>query len=400
MSKVQWHVITPEYPPHFGGVSDYTRQLAAALSAEGDEVHVWCPDSVKDSKSLSDISAAGCVTVHRDFGKFAPKDLRDVGEKLDRFPGPHRILVQWVPHGYGYRSMNLAFCWWLLQRATKHRDRVELMVHEPFLTFNWTSPRQNVAALVHRLMTILLLRASSRVWISIPGWERSLRVYALGRDVGFQWLPIFSNIPAASDPARTQAIRRQYADPDRVLVGHFGTFGALIAGLLKPILLSLAKDQVSQTILLMGERSEQFRSQVIENEPRLESVIQATGQLSALELAHHLAACDLLIQPYPDGVSTRRGSFMAGLANGKAIVTTTGWLTEPLWLESDAVALAPAGNTEAFLEQVRRLREDTAQRLRVGSAATRLYQERFDISHTISSLRQAETNQDRACAFS
>ena len=389
-----WHLITSEYPPQFGGVSDYTRQLAAGLSGQGDEVHVWCPAGGDDP------SAAEGVAVHRDFGRFAPADLRRVGRSLDRFPAPRHVLVQWVPHGYGYRSMNVAFCWWLLQRATRHRDRVELMVHEPFLSFDWASPRQNAVALVHRSMTMLLLRAASRVWISIPGWERILRGYALGRKLAFQWLPIFSNIPAASDPARTQAVRRRYADNGRILIGHFGTFGSLIANLLGPILSALAGDPVNQTILLMGERSEQYRRELIQSEPRLESVIQATGQLSAEELSHHLSACDLLIQPYPDGVSTRRGSFMAGLANGKPIVTTTGWLTEPLWFQSDAVAVAPAGDTPAFLEQVRRLREDAGERLRVASAAGKLYQERFDISHTISSLRQAQAAQDRECAFS
>ena len=38
-----WHIITGEYPPAPGGVSDYTEAVAAGLAAAGDEVHVWCP---------------------------------------------------------------------------------------------------------------------------------------------------------------------------------------------------------------------------------------------------------------------------------------------------------------------------------------------------------------------
>jgi glycosyltransferase involved in cell wall biosynthesis len=397
---VQWHFITPEYPPELGGVSDYTCQLAAGLAGQGDEVHVWCPNGTSEPSDDGCHAGARSVTVHRQCGSFAPADLRSVGVRLDRFPAPRRVLVQWVPHGYGYRSMNLAFCWWLWRRAVRHGDRVELMVHEPFLAFDWASPRQNVAALIHRWMTILLLRAASRVWISIPGWERVLRVYALGREIKFQWLPIFSNIPVAADPAQTLEVRRRYADSGRLLIGHFGTFGTGVTSLLGPILSALSSDPVDQTILLMGEGSQQYRRELIQKEPRLESKIQATGQLTAGELAHHLSACDLLLQPYPDGVSSRRTSVMAGLGNGKPIVTTTGWLTEPLWLESNAIALAPAGDTEAFLKQVRRLRQESAERLRVGSAAAKLYQERFDISHTISSLRQAEVAPERQCAFS
>ena len=38
-----WHIVTSEYPPDVGGVSDYTRQVAEGLARMGDEVHVWCP---------------------------------------------------------------------------------------------------------------------------------------------------------------------------------------------------------------------------------------------------------------------------------------------------------------------------------------------------------------------
>jgi glycosyltransferase involved in cell wall biosynthesis len=395
------HLISSEYPPQIGGVSDYTSLLAAGLAEHGDEVHVWCPacPGALPSSTGRALNSTPGIVVHRQFGSFSPADLRRVGAELDTFPGPLRLLVQWVPHGFGYRSMNLGFCWWLWKRARQRGDRIELMVHEPFLSFAWASPRQSAAAFVHRWMTIVLLRAAARVWISIPGWERSMRAYALGRNVEFEWLPIFSNIPAASDPARTLAIRRQYADGNRLLIGHFGTFGSLITTLLDPILLALAGDPVEQTILLMGKGSDRHLSELIQKEPRLEGVIRATGQLSDQELSHHLSACDLLIQPYPDGVSTRRGSFMAGLANGKPIVTTTGWLTEPLWSQGDAVKLAPAGDTRAFLEQTRLLRQDPSARLRVGCAAGQLYRERFDISHTISSLRRTETTRDPECVF-
>jgi glycosyltransferase involved in cell wall biosynthesis len=387
------HLITSEFPPQSGGVSDYTSLLAAGLAERGDEVHVWCPGCPGAPPSQTGIR------VHRQFGAFSPADLRRVGAELDTFPGPRRLLVQWVPHGYGYRSMNLGFCWWLWKRARQQRDRIELMVHEPFLSFDWSSPRQSAAAFVHRIMTVLLLNASGRVWISIPGWEKPLRPYALGRRLPFRWLPVPSNIPVSNDPAGVEAVRRRYAPGKGVLIGHFGTYGSTIANLLEPILSAWAKDPADGVILLIGNGGEQFRRRLIQKQPHLDGLIHATGTLNADELSQHLSACDLLIQPYPDGVSTRRGSFMAGLANGRPIVTTTGWLTEPLWSQCEAVALAPAGDTQAFVQQVQRLRRDTAERLRLGSASGRLYRERFDISHTISSVRRAETAKDRECAY-
>ena len=43
----RWHLVTSEYPPDIGGVSDYTAQLARALAGAGDEVHVWCPGEAR-----------------------------------------------------------------------------------------------------------------------------------------------------------------------------------------------------------------------------------------------------------------------------------------------------------------------------------------------------------------
>lgn len=383
-----WHIITCEYPPQSGGVSDYSEGLAAGLATPGGQVHVWCPASPGTQPPKAGID------VHRQFGRFSPRDLRRVGTELDAFPSPRRLLVQWVPHGYGYASMNLAFCWWLWKRA-KRGDRVELMVHEPFLRFRWGSPGQNAAALVHRWMTMLLLRAASQVWMSIPGWEQFLRPYALGRRVPFRWLPIPSNIPAADDSARVEAVRRRYVDDDGILIGHFGTYGALITTLLEPILCAWASDGADWVVLLIGKGSEQFRDKLVRREPRLAGQVQATGALEAKELSCHLAACDLLIQPYPDGVSSRRTSFMAGLCQGKPIVTTAGDLTEPLWSQSQAVALAPAGDTPAFVALMGNFLKSAADRQRAGAAAGRLYRERFDMSHVIQALgRQAKTAQE------
>ena len=165
------HLVTPEYPPAIGGVGDYTRQVAQGLANAGDDVHVWCPGQ-------GDQERAASVTLHRTLGTFAATDLQRADAGLDAFPSPRRILVQWVPHGYSRRAMNLPFCLWLKGRAAAG-DRVELMVHEPYLEFAGTW-RQTAAAAVHRLMTIVLLRAAARVWMSIPAWQRSAATVCVG----------------------------------------------------------------------------------------------------------------------------------------------------------------------------------------------------------------------------
>jgi glycosyltransferase involved in cell wall biosynthesis len=374
------HIITPEYPPERGGVSDYTDQVAEGLAQEGAEVHVWCP-------GISTASASsGRAHVHRVLGKVTPEDLRLVGEQLDRFPAPRRILVQYVPHGYGRRSMNVPFCVWLWRRAKTHGDSLEIMVHEAFLTFEG-SWRQYGAALVHRLMTVILLRAASRIWVSIPECERRWRSFTFGRRVPFQWLPVPSNIRIARNDAEVQALRERYVPGGGLLLGHFGTYGAPVLSVLEPVVVKIAQEIPDQPLVLMGANSVEFREHLIQRYPALERKLYATGPLAPDDLSCHIAACDLLIQPYPDGATTRRTSLMVGLSHGKAIVTTSSAVTEPLWEQSTAVSLIPSGDAETFVRCVRQLLADPAERGRMSQAARHLYQQRFDISHTVAALR-------------
>src|SRR5271170_7879191 len=86
---VQRHIITPEYPPQPGGVSDYTAQVAEGLAQAGEEVHVWCPPPTTARVAASPVQISS-VQIHRDLGHVTKGDLRVIGEQLDRYPAPRR----------------------------------------------------------------------------------------------------------------------------------------------------------------------------------------------------------------------------------------------------------------------------------------------------------------------
>lgn len=379
-SSETWHIITCEYPPQLGGVSHYTYLVAGGLAAEGDNVHVWRPATEGEA-----IETPGVIT-HDELGKMTPRDLRRVGELLDQFPSPRRLLVQWVPHGYGYRSMNLPFCWWLLRRARQAGDQIDLMAHEPYLPFTG-SWKQHFAAIVHRLMTIILLRAPRRVWISIPAWEARLRPYALGRQIPFRWLPLPSNVPEESDLREVASLHARYSRQNGVLIGHFGMFDKTVVNLLVPSLRILLLKYPQLTVLLVGPRGESVQ-QALADEAGASERIFTTGSLSVEECAAHLRACDILLQPFPDGVSSRRTSLMAGLAIGAPIVTTLGVHTEPFWELSRAVRLAPADDIFDIASAVEALIDSPGERRRLGRSGKALYDDQFKLSRVISTLRE------------
>jgi glycosyltransferase involved in cell wall biosynthesis len=371
------HIITPEYPPDTGGVSDYTALVAHGLRDAGYTVHVWCPESRRKLSRPDN-------WVHRQIDGLGLKGLRQLGAQLDAFPKPRRILVQWVPHGYGLNAMNVFFCLWLWLRAIC-ADEIQIMLHEPFLSFWEGSWRRNVAAAVQRVMTCFLLRSTRRLWMSTPSWESMLRPYALGRRIEFEWLPVPSNIAVAGTPAEVVALRRQYAADDTQFIGHFGTYGNLTTDLLDQILPAVLAEDRSRVLLLIGANGEEYRERFLETHPQLAARVVATGLLDEQDISRHLLACDVLVQLYPEGLTTRRTTCLAALAHGIPVVTNRGRLTETVWLNQPSAVMLSTGCRDA-IEGINGLLADREAREKLSAAAKGCYKRHFALEHLIRHL--------------
>jgi glycosyltransferase involved in cell wall biosynthesis len=371
------HVITCEYPPDVGGVADHTQGLAAALAAGGVAVHVWCPPGVGRP-----VETPG-VTVHVLPDRFGPVALRALQRDLDLTPAPRRIFLQWVPHGYGRRSLNLAFCVWMLRRARAHGDRVEVMVHEPYLAYDRRHLRQSGAALGHRVMLATLFAAAARVWLATPSFEPLVRPYGLGRALGYSWLPLPRTLACTADSDLVARIAARWPAP---VAAHFGAFGPLVTETLAPVIDRVVAARDDVTWLLIGRGSEQFARDLGTRSPRLADRLVPTGTLDAEALSAHVLAADVFVQPYPDGITARRTSAMALLAHGRAIVTTDGYLTEPFWRTDGGVRLAPAGDAAALADTTLRLLENDAERARLGAGAHRMFDCRFSTARAVAAL--------------
>ena len=364
------HIVTCEYPPQVGGVADYTAALARELARRGEHVHVWTA-SAEGSRPAD----AG-IQVH-ETGRYSGRDLRHADRALGECPGPRRLFVQWVPHGYGYRSMNVAFCRWVHRRASVHGDVVDLMIHEPFLSFDLARPRQSGAAAVHRVMLAMLCAAARHVWTSTESYAPLVRPYGFGRDLGYRWLPIASPIARADDPAAAGRIRAAL-NGSGTIVGHFGTYNALVAPALRQALRELLRASPKTRALLLGRGATAFAARLAADEPGLDGRLVAPGVLPAELLSLYLQACDVFVQPYPDGVCSRRTTMLALLDHGKAAVTTLGERTEWWWQPSGAVRLArePRDLPAAVLA----LLTDPEARRRCEASAAALYRARFGIA--------------------
>jgi len=261
------------------------------------------------------------------------------------------------------------------------------MVHEPFLAFREGSVRQDAAAVIHRLMVSTLLSVVRRVWVAIPAWADLMRPWAFGRgrEITFCWRPVPSNIPVVDDTRGADRIRSEYLKGNPgPLIGHFSTYDRNTCGLMEQLAPPILGAVPGAHLLLLGSGSAAFAARLARM--GWQDRVSGSNRLSPSELSLNIAACDLFMQPYVDGASTRRTTLMAALAHGRPVVTTFGRLSEPFWRESGAVTVVDAGEPGAFVDAVRRLASDSDRRREQSRVARALYESRFAVEHTIRAL--------------
>jgi glycosyltransferase involved in cell wall biosynthesis len=388
----RWCVVTCEYPPHAGGVSDHTFQLVRALAEAGDVVEVWCPPAAGAPPALPG------VTVHVLPSHFESDALRVLGAALRALPSEARLLVQYVPTGYGRRMMNVPFAQLLF---SLRRRGLDLFVHEVAMPVRLDrTPRQNVAGMVHGLMAWLATRGARNVFVAIPEWRSRLARLGAWHVPGrreMTWVPIPSNVPDSVDPIRVRAIRQQLLETRRrTIVGHFGTFGRFHVALLAPTVERILDDGADRVMLLIGRNGAQLRDTIVAHRSDLDARIAVTGELAPQEVSAHLVACDVLLQPYDDGISARRSTAMAGMALGKAIVSNRGVATSEPWTDGHVALLTDTAQPDALAIAVSTLLADPERRHLLGRAARNEYQQRFTLERSIATLRGAEPESRRS----
>ncbi|QRN95959.1 glycosyltransferase family 4 protein [Archangium violaceum] len=374
---VSWHLLTGEYPPQPGGVSDHTWQVSEGLARAGCAVHVWAPGERQDTPPPEGI------TVHRLPEGFGPRGLLRLERELARLPGPKRLLVQYVPHAFGYRAMNVPFALWL---ARRWGDEVWTFFHEVSFPWGWDRPwRHNVLGAVTRVMAALVMARTDRLFVSTPWWKE--RLPQPPRRVPIEWLPVPSNLSTRPSPDRVESARASLrTSPDAVLLGHLGTYGEPLVTMLEEALPGLLRRDTRRLAVLTGRGSTRFAERLTGRYPELAGRVHALGGLPGDELAATLKACDVLLQPFPDGLSTRRSSAMAGLGLGVPLVSNAGSATEPLWHGSGALALAPEPTSASIRETAEALLSAPDTWPALGQRGADFYTENFSLTHTLEVL--------------
>lgn len=361
-----------------GGVGAFSRELAAALVQQGHGLYILTDRRAAGSdesgiqvQGIGDWNIASLVDARR-WARAHHLDVINIQYEAAAFQ--MAPLVHWLP---GLTSPPGPLANW---RGGNRRIPIITTFHD--LLVPYLFPK---AGLLRFRALLVLARTSEGVIATNRQDEQQLQ--AAGGIKHLCRIPIGSNIrvepPAGYDRAAWRD--RLGISGSAILVGYFGFMNASkgVDTLLRGV--AIAVDQgVDVRLLIIGGRTgssdptnaayaDQIDSLIAQL--NLQSRVQWTGFADDSQVSAHLLACDLVALPYNDGVSLRRGSFMAALAHGCAIVTTRPAVELPEVQDGVNVRLVPPETPEALAAAIRELSVKSALRQRLGTKAKALSQE-------------------------
>lgn len=357
--------VTGEYPPMPGGVGAYTHELAKALRCLGAQVTVLTAQAAADSSVAMKCGGVRVLPVVQRWGW----NTWSLAANLAAEARCDWLHVQYQTAAFGmHPAINLAPAAW--QRKGL---RVAWTYHDLLLPYLFPKAGK-------RLRTWITLRPA-QVADLVTVTNEGDRLQLAEHGIEAARIPIGSNITARRlSPQERDEWRQQagYAGGEFVLA-YFGFLNRSKGGLtLIRAIHRLVQVRPDMQLLMIGEQvgaSDRTNDaywqevQALIAQLGLERRVRWTGNLPDAEVAAALNACDVLLMPYTDGASLRRGTLMAGLANGCAIITTTPQAPLPELQGGRDLLYVPPEDEAALAAAVLRLAGDDALRASLGEGA-------------------------------
>ena len=367
-------LITGEFPPMQGGVGDFTHELGKALAALGCQVSV-----ITSTKAGSERQVDG-IAVFPIIEKWG-WGCWGIILKLVRELEPDVLNIQYQTAAYGmHPAINF-----LPRRLRRERRRPRVVITYHDLREPYLFPK---AGPLRHWITREPARQSDAAIVTDPE-DVSRITYHATRITRLAWIPIGSNIAPAPPPDydRDAWRARWGAGPGDLLLAYFGFLNESKGGeTLIRALTGVVNHGVPASLLMIGGQVGSSdptnvaylrKVKALITELGLDERVMWTGYTPANEVSANLLAADVCVLPYRDGASFRRGSFMAALVHGCAIVSTRSLMTNdqcsmPKLRDGENVLLVPPDDAQALAAAIVRLAEDVDLRRRLGEGAKKL----------------------------
>jgi|GEM_PF-3884963 len=307
-------LVSPHFKPRPGGVSDHSYELAQHLHELGHDVYVLTSSDVPvDSFSFTILKQSN----------WAWNQVFIIKEKVSSLD-PDLVIFQWTPLAFGPKEYGLAFHVPFLLSHLKAFN-TQVIVHESHypVLFNL---KGLLIGLPHFIQFCLISIFAHKLYFSHEGNERKWKSFLPFFKDKFNTLPVYSNILNLSQGL---SLEKSFGNIPlkKYKLLYFGgahptnSFEHLLKGL------NMAQEEFGAenvSLYIIGLSKETVPSLL---KSRLNKDIFALGFLSEENVSLWIKEADLLLCPFVDGVTTRRGTIMAGLIHGRPIITTKSYFT-------------------------------------------------------------------------
>jgi glycosyltransferase involved in cell wall biosynthesis len=207
----------------------------------------------------------------------------------------------------------------------------------------------------------------------------SAREWSLG--IPIHRIPIGSNVPAVPPEGYERKSWRAahgYA-PQDVVWAYFGFLNETKGG--ETLVEALALSPPAHHLLMIGDRvgssdptnrSYAARVEALMDERGVMERVQWTGYLPVDHVPAALLGADIVVLPYRDGASFRRGSLHAALAAGCPVLSTVPRVRVEELVDGKNVCLVPPDDPRALSRAAQDLGQDPELRARLASGAREL----------------------------
>lgn len=350
-------IVSPDFPPRKGGVSDHTYFLALNLC---------------DKYNVRVLTSKDCLEVDEFQVHPSVADWHDIDELYNTIlylSKKCRVIWQYVPHMYGRGGVNKAVPE-VVEMLAETRTRQMMIAHEIFAPMNW-APNRALYAMSQRSQWKKMTRHMERIGVSSQAWiDQGWGMNSRNEDA-YEFCPSPSAVPVVD-------VEKKHAENWKVdhglsattkLIGFFGDPGP-----------GKQFDWVIDTWIDAQDNSFEVALVCIGREPdyQPDSVLSPlfipTGYIAKEDVSRALQAIDVMALPFESGVSEKRSSFAAALQHGCPIVTVQGENTSEQLQNSEAFWGVESESSDDFSDHVIKLLKDEKSQKILTEKAKKYYE--------------------------
>jgi glycosyltransferase involved in cell wall biosynthesis len=368
-------LVTGEYPPMEGGVGAFTEQLARTLADQGHDIDIITSKKARPA-DIPRRASALLEPIELDFARLHPRagrwrwptlsTIADIAIRHDL----EIINLQYQAAAFNMHSPAIHFLPWRLKSV------VPTVVTFHDLRVPYLFPKAG------RLREVAIRGLARRAAGNIATNTADMRTLHSWTARPARQIPIGSNIDVYKpNHIEIAEVREKLGlGNNDTLLGYFGFLNETKGA--DTLIQALAElDQQYHLVFIGGQtgssdpgNNQEFLSLLQDQieQLNLSERVHWTGFLSSVRVSAHLAAADIMVMPYRDGVSLRRGTLMAVLAHGRPLITTFPAEATTEFTQGKNMMFVSPDNPSELTHAIAQLAGDDSLRERLGQEAREL----------------------------